>query len=252
MGEVSRPPVALRGPAVRQAWGGPSSLLRPRNSVGRPPAVPGHPRPRGRWRLHRGALWPREWLGLTPRAQLRSRPRPPVLTRAALPAPGVQGRRRRPSRSCLFVPPVTQKCYCCEFSVFKSVNLFKSVNISVLIFPCSNLLIFSFLATPKGRLLFFAFRSLIRLERACVSRGPSSWARDAAHLALVCTWGSGNLGFFTRKMQQLSHLGVGGTLLMHHTRLGHGSLEADGHCDKQQSGALNRGCHQVKGVGPAR
>lgn len=38
---------------------------------------------------------------------------------------------------------------------------------------------------------------------------------------------------------------------MHHTRLGHGSLEADGHCDKQQSSALNWGCHQVKGVGPA-
>ena len=69
-------------------------------------------------------------------------------------------------------------------------------NVIVVSFACSNLLIFSFLATPKGRLLFFAFRSLIRLEHACVSSGPSSWARDAAHLALVCTWGSGNLGFF--------------------------------------------------------
>ena len=53
-------------------------------------------------------------------------------------------------------------------------------------------------------------------------------------------------------MQQLSDLGVGGMLLMYHTRLGHGSLEADGHCDKQQSSALNWRCHQVKGVGPAR
>lgn len=180
MGEVSRPPVALRGPSVRQAWGDPSSLLRPRNSVGRLPAVPGHPRPRGRWWLHRGALWPRERLGLTPRAQLRSQPHPPVLIRAALPGTGVQGRRRRPSRSsvsCLFVPPVTQKCYCCEFCMFKSVNIFLS-------------------GYPKGQTFVFSFRSLIRLERACVSSGPSSWARDAAHLALVCTWGSGNLGFF--------------------------------------------------------
>lgn len=170
-GEAGRPLMALRRPAGRQAWGGSGSLLRPRSHVGGPPAGSRPP-----------AAVPHSLCFSLCAVSSHSHARP--LSRRA----GVHGRCFLPS------------C----FSAF--LCLWSCGGVNVLSFVSSNLLIFSFLATPEGRLLFLALWSLIRLERApgivvlgrlagrtCLEQPELLGPRCRAPVSVGCTWGSGSL-----------------------------------------------------------